>query len=135
MNALAFDASQHDTADVAADILAPAFADFRAALGEDGWRYTATRRGFRARRGMVTVSLKYRPEEGAAAWRARFNDGFPRFTVLEHRAASVDEALAPVVAKARAATSFFDGRLGLLSNPSKSWLGYRMWEAVRPEHG
>ncbi|MCB9519548.1 MAG: hypothetical protein H6699_01575 [Myxococcales bacterium] len=104
-------------------------------LGAAGWSVHRTRRGLRARRGMVTVTLKHRPETPDACWRARFNDGFPRFTVSEARGGSPVEALEAVVPKALVAARFFDGGLSLLRNPSKSWVAYRMWEAVRPEHG
>ena len=102
-------------------------------LGQEGWQIRVCRHGVRARWSWLSVSLKVKPTKaGRPAWRARLRDGFPRTTVSEHWADDPMEVLDDVIAHARKVRRFSDGRLCLLSNPSKTWLGHRLWQAVRP---
>ncbi|TVQ96350.1 MAG: hypothetical protein EA398_16045 [Deltaproteobacteria bacterium] len=102
----------------------------RNALGDD-WTITQTNRGARARFRLLTVSLKYHPENDDGAWRCRLRDSFPRRTLIERRADGLREATDDVVARALHARAMIGGDLGLAQTPAKSWLAYRVWSAVR----
>ncbi|GAB5545687.1 MAG: hypothetical protein SangKO_054470 [Sandaracinaceae bacterium] len=110
-----------------------AFTQLRATLGQEGWTVYRSRNGVKARWRWLSVGLKHKPtRDGAPPWRARLRDGFPRYLVTETRADEPLAALGPVIEEARDVARFCDGRLGLVANPSKSWLGHRVWQAVRP---
>jgi hypothetical protein len=96
-------------------------------LGQDGWRVMSARRGVKARWRWLSVKIERRPD----GWRARLREGFPRITVAEHTGSDPFEAMDVIVQKAQQVQRFEDGRLGLVYNPSKSWLGHRTWMAVR----
>lgn len=108
-----------------------AVAYLQATLGPDGWRVFRTRTGVKARWRWLSLTLKYDAKKDRP-WRARLRDGFPRMTVNEARGTTLLEAVAPVAQYARDCARFCDGRLGLIGNPSKSYLGHRLWQAVRP---
>ncbi len=101
-----------------------AIAFLQSTLGADGWRVVRTRKGVKARSRWFSVGIKFDAKTGM--WRARLRDGVPRMT------ATPTEALAPVAKYALDCARFCDGRLGLFNNPSKSYLGHRLWQAVRP---
>lgn len=105
----------------------------RETLGSEGWDVSRTHRGVKAQRGPLSVALKLH-EDGhpAGPWQARMGDE-PHAVVREHRGADALEALDPVIAHARKVAGFAEGRTGLVANPSKSWLGHRIWQAVRPQ--
>jgi hypothetical protein len=105
----------------------------RETLGSDGWDVSRSRGGLRAQRGPLSVALQ-RDEDGhpAGPWQARMGDA-PHAVLREHRGEDALEALDPVIAHARNVAGFCDGRTGLAPNPSKSWLGHRIWQAVRPQ--
>jgi hypothetical protein len=104
-------------------------------LGADGWRLEPTKRGVRARWRwlVVTVEASGDAREGRA-WRARLAERLPPHTLLERWADDPMAAVDPVIAEARVAQRFADGNVGLVRNPSRGWLGYRLWDAVRPAH-
>jgi hypothetical protein len=97
-------------------------------LGRDGWRVYRRRDKVRARWRWFSVTLKYQPDHADGPWRARMRDGVP---VIVRRSDDPLEALRPVVAYARESAQFCAG-LGLFRNPSKSYLGHRLLQAVRP---
>ena len=102
-------------------------------LGKEGWRVRRSGRGVRARWRWVSVTLKYHPEIFAEQpWRGRLRDGFPRVTIAEQWWQSPTGGLDNLVARAREVRAFSEGSLGLMRNPSKCWLGHRVWQAVRP---
>lgn len=107
-----------------------AMAMLRTVLGSDGWRVTKSRKGLKARSRWFSVSVRYNEKHNQ--WQARLRDGMPRMTVMKRRDTELSKALAPVLCYARDCARFCDGRLGLFSNPSKSHLGHRLWQAVRP---
>ena len=113
------------------DVWDRALARMQESLGPDGWTVYRSRRGVKARWRWLSVRLEHDPSVDAP-WRARLRDGFPRKTVAEHQAHDALDALAPVIAHAREVARFCDGRLGLVRNPSKSWMQHRIWQAVRP---
>lgn len=98
----------------------------------DEWTIQQTARGCRARFRLLSVSLKYHPEDGTGAWRCRLRDSFPRRTLIERRADELAEATDDVIARARHARAMIKGDLGLAQTPAKGWLAYRVWSAVRP---
>lgn len=99
-------------------------------LGPEGWSVRRTAKGVKARWRWFSVGVKFK-EGTPQPWRARMRDGMPRMTVSEHFDANAVSALTPVVAYAREVESFCQG-VGLFANPSKSYLGHRLWQAVRP---
>lgn len=103
-----------------------------AALGS-GWRVSRAGSGWKARNGMLSVTLKFHPEDERGAWRCRLRDSFPRRTVMERFGASPDAAVAEIAAHTNQVRGLIDGWLGgLTPNASKSWVGYRLWSAVKP---
>lgn len=104
----------------------------RRRLGPAGWTVSTTRKGVNASWRWLRVDLRFRPKsDPAQPWRSRVKDGFPRLTVFEHRSADPMDALTRSVDYALAVEEFCVGR-GLFSNPSKSYLGHRLWQAIRP---
>lgn len=103
----------------------------RERLGSE-WSIRPTKRGCRARFRLLSVSLKYHPEE-EGAWRCRLRDSFPRRTLIERRSDDLNAATEDVVARAIHARAMIRGELGLAQTPAKSWLAYRLWSAVRQE--
>ncbi|WP_106391516.1 hypothetical protein [Enhygromyxa salina] len=106
-----------------------AFDELEKVLGPEGWRVYRKRDKVKARWRWYKVTLKYQPNHPVAPWRARMRDGLP---VMEKRDTDPLEALRPIIAHAIESARFCEGRLGLLRNPSKSYLGHRLLRAVRP---
>ena len=102
----------------------------REKLGSD-WSIRQTGRGCRARFRLLSVSLKYHPEEGEGAWRCRLRDSFPRRTLIERRSDDLAAATNDVIERAIHARAMIGGDFGRAQTPAKSWLAYRLWSAVR----
>ncbi len=102
-------------------------------LSQDGWRVSRSRRGVKARRGMLRICLRYKGSHGETPWRARLSESFPRMTVFERYAESPQLSLEPVLARTADVCALINGSAGLVQNESKSWVGYRLWHAVRPQ--
>jgi len=102
-------------------------------LGVDGWRIRRTRSGVRCRWRWLSVTFKEKNAKNPdQPWRTRLREVFPPNTITEQWTSDPLESLSVVVERARLARRFTDGELGLVPNPSKSWLSYRVWQAVRP---
>lgn len=96
----------------------------QAALG-NAWSYHITRKGARARWGWLTVTLKKKSD---GRWRARLRDGFPRQLIEEAWSEDPIEALSKVSAVAKDAKALCSGSL---TGWGPTYLGHRVWQAVR----
>ncbi len=104
----------------------------RTTLGRDGWDIARTTNGVHAQHGSVVVTVKEREQKNPRApWRVRLTDGMVHKVAEERAAADVLALLDPMIHQARQVCSLIDGPTPLLHNPSKSYLGHRLWEAVR----
>lgn len=118
------------TADARTRGLDAAQAHLQEVLGRDGWRVYRKRNKIKARWRWYKITLKYQASHLNGPWRARMRDsGIP---VLTQHGADPLEALHAVVAHAVKSARFCEGRLGLVRNPSKSYLAHRLLQAVRP---
>lgn len=84
--------------------------------------------GAHARWRSFSIRVEYDDEQ--AHWVARFREG--RRVSAECRHDDPLAAAEEIMEHALQAHSFIEGCLGLVRNPSRSWLRERMWEAVRP---
>lgn len=96
------------------------------------WAVKAKGHGGRATVGLLSVSLKHHPDDPRGAWRCRLRDSFPRHTIMERYADSMEEAASDVVDRAINAQALINGKFQLAHSPANTWLAYRLWSAVRP---
>ena len=122
--------SDQTTADPMTSGLETAQAHLGEVLSRDGWRVYRKRNKIKARWRWFKITLKHQPGHPDGPWCARMRDG--GIPVREQHAADPLEALRPVVAHAVDSARFCEGRLGLVRNPSKSYLAHRLLQAVRP---